>query len=79
MNLPLDGNREPATKSPFEQLGGEVRLRQITSDFIDRVFADRMIGLSARSTPSTRSWAVTLRAENRYSRTLWSSMLFPIE
>lgn len=31
-------------ESLFCQLGGEVRLRQIIDVFIDRVFADRMIG-----------------------------------
>lgn len=30
--------------SLFEQLGGELKLRQIIGTFIDRVFADRMIG-----------------------------------
>jgi hemoglobin len=43
MNTLLDGNGA-SVKTPFEQLGGEIRLRRIVSDFIDRVFADRMIG-----------------------------------
>jgi hemoglobin len=30
--------------SHFDQLGGELRLREIIDTFIDRVFADRMIG-----------------------------------
>ena len=31
-------------KSLFDQLGGELKLRTIIDTFIDRVFADRMIG-----------------------------------
>jgi hemoglobin len=34
--------------SRFEQLGGEIAVRRIISDFIDRVFADRMIGFFFR-------------------------------
>jgi len=30
--------------SPFEQLGGEAKLRAIIDDFVDRCFADAMIG-----------------------------------
>ena len=33
----------------FAQLGGEVKLRAIIDDFIDRVFADRMIGFFFRN------------------------------
>jgi hemoglobin len=33
----------------FEQLGGEAKLRAIVDDFIDRVFADRMIGFFFRN------------------------------
>ncbi|MGH7871504.1 MAG: group I truncated hemoglobin, partial [Candidatus Binatia bacterium] len=32
----------------FEQLGGEARLRAIIDSFVDRVFADRMIGFFFR-------------------------------
>jgi len=41
-------------KSPFEQLGGEVCLRRIIGDFIDRVFADRMIGFFFRQADKER-------------------------
>ncbi len=33
----------------FEQLGGEAKLREIIDAFIDRVFADRMIGFFFRN------------------------------
>jgi hemoglobin len=39
---------ETADQSPFEQLGGETRLREIISTLIDRVFEDRMIGFFFR-------------------------------
>jgi len=32
----------------YEQLGGEAKLREIIDTFIDRVFADRMIGFFFR-------------------------------
>ena len=35
--------------TPFEQLGGEVKLRAVIDTFIDRVFADRMIGFFFRN------------------------------
>jgi truncated hemoglobin YjbI len=54
MNPPVDTNRKQETMSLFEQLGGEDRLRQITSDFIDRVFADRMIGFFFRHADKER-------------------------
>ena len=38
----------------FEQLGGESRLREIIGAFIDRVFADRMIGFFFRNADSNR-------------------------
>jgi hemoglobin len=38
----------------FEQLGGEARLREIISAFIDRVFADRMIGFFFRNADRNR-------------------------
>ena len=40
--------------SLFEQLGGEDRLREIISAFIDRVFEDRMIGFFFRSADKRR-------------------------
>ena len=38
----------------FEELGGEARLREIIDAFIDRVFADRMIGFFFRNADSNR-------------------------
>ena len=38
----------------FEQLGGEAKLRAIVDTFIDRVFADRMIGFFFRSADKAR-------------------------
>jgi hemoglobin len=38
----------------YEQLGGEARLRQIMDTFIDRVFADRMIGFFFRNADKKR-------------------------
>jgi hemoglobin len=40
--------------SYFDQLGGERRLREIVDTFIDRVFADRMIGFFFRKADSKR-------------------------
>jgi hemoglobin len=40
--------------SHFEQLGGEAVLRNIIDDFIDRVFADRMIGFFFRHAAKER-------------------------
>jgi hemoglobin len=42
------------SKSFFEQLGGESMLRSIISRFIDRVFADRMIGFFFRDADKNR-------------------------
>jgi hemoglobin len=42
------------TPSHFEQLGGEVELRKIIDDFIDRVFQDRMIGFFFRHASKDR-------------------------
>lgn len=42
------------TASPFERLGGEPELRRIIDTFIDRVFADRMIGFFFRNADKTR-------------------------
>ena len=38
----------------FEQLGGEQVLRAITDEFVDRVFADRMIGFFFRNADRSR-------------------------
>ena len=38
----------------FEELGGEARLREIVDAFIDRVFADRMIGFFFRNADRKR-------------------------
>lgn len=38
----------------FEQLGGEAGLRRIVNTFIDRVFADRMIGFFFRNADKKR-------------------------
>jgi hemoglobin len=38
----------------FEQLGGELKLRKIIDTFIDRVFADRMIGFFFRKADKDR-------------------------
>jgi hemoglobin len=40
--------------SHFDQLGGELRLREIIDTFIERVFADRMIGFFFRKTDKKR-------------------------
>jgi hemoglobin len=53
MNPPLERNTASA-KSPFEQLGGEKALRRIIDDFIERVFADRMIGFFFRNADRER-------------------------
>lgn len=41
-------------QSLFEKLGGESRLREIMDTFIDRVFADRMIGFFFRNADRRR-------------------------
>jgi hemoglobin len=41
-------------KTLFERLGGEIKLREIIDCFIDRVFADRMIGFFFRNADRTR-------------------------
>ena len=48
-----DGDNATA-RSQFEQLGGEGRLREIISAFIDRVFEDRMIGFFFRDADRDR-------------------------
>jgi hemoglobin len=40
--------------SLFDQLGGELRLREIVDSFIDRVFADPMIGFFFRKADKKR-------------------------
>jgi hemoglobin len=40
--------------SHFDQLGGELRLREIIDTFIERVFADRMIGFFFRKVDKKR-------------------------
>jgi hemoglobin len=42
------------TQTLFEQLGGARRLREIVDAFIDRVFADRMIGFFFRNADEKR-------------------------
>ena len=41
-------------QTPFEQLGGEPKLRTIINTFIDRVFDDRMIGFFFRNADRDR-------------------------
>lgn len=41
-------------QSLFEKVGGEIRLRAIIDTFIDRVFADRMIGFFFRNADRER-------------------------
>jgi hemoglobin len=45
---------KPNPPSLFEQLGGEAKLRTIVDTFIDRVFADRMIGFFFRHADAVR-------------------------
>ena len=45
---------EPTPKNLFEALGGEDKLRAIIDDFINRVFADRMIGFFFRNADEAR-------------------------
>ena len=52
MNFSLE--RDETAPSRFDQLGGETRVRNIIDDFIDRVFADRMIGFFFRSADKQR-------------------------
>lgn len=42
------------TRTLYEQIGGEAKLRQIIETFIDRVFEDRMIGFFFRNADSKR-------------------------
>ena len=41
-------------KNLFERLGGEPKLKEIVDSFIDRVFADRMIGFFFRNADRAR-------------------------
>ncbi|MGE5218506.1 MAG: group I truncated hemoglobin [Chloroflexota bacterium] len=41
-------------QSLFEKLGGESRLREIIDTFVDRIFADRMIGFFFRNADRCR-------------------------
>ena len=43
-----------ASISLFQRLGGEEKLRAIIDNFIDRVFADRMIGFFFRNADRAR-------------------------
>jgi truncated hemoglobin YjbI len=54
MKHPIEGQGTTAGKSLFEQLGGEVELRRIVDDFIERVFVDRMIGFFFRRADKAR-------------------------
>ena len=42
------------TRSLYDELGGEGKLRQIIDTFIDRVFEDRMIGFFFRHSDKGR-------------------------
>lgn len=53
MKSPINNN-PVAPQTLFEQIGGEGVLRRIISDFIDRVFADRMIGFFFRNADRDR-------------------------
>jgi truncated hemoglobin YjbI len=54
MSHPIDGEETLAGRTLFEQLGGEVELRRVVDDFIDRVVADRMIGFFFRQADKAR-------------------------
>ena len=43
-----------AEKSLFDRLGGEIKVREIIGAFLDRVFADRMIGFFFRKADRAR-------------------------
>lgn len=48
-------------RSPFERLGGEPGVRAIVDDFLDRVFADDMIGYLFVNAPKPRIRAFEYR------------------
>ena len=55
MTEPNSEAAEPtATASYYERIGGEVALRAIISDFIDRVFDDVLIGFFFRNASKSR-------------------------
>ncbi len=54
MDDSLHGKGALAARSSIEQLGGEAGLRRIVDRFIDRVFADRMIGFFFRHADRAR-------------------------
>ncbi|MDP2602439.1 MAG: group 1 truncated hemoglobin [Deltaproteobacteria bacterium] len=45
---------DPTSQSPFERLGGEEKVRAIVDNFMERVFADRMIGFFFRDADRKR-------------------------
>src|SRR3990167_8069927 len=49
----MSGERK-MTRTLYEELGGEPRLREIIDTFIDRVFEDRMIGFFFRNPDKQR-------------------------
>lgn len=53
-NGPEENQNETAPASLFTQIGGEDKLREIIDAFIDRIFADRMIGFFFRHADSKR-------------------------
>src|SRR3990170_8343811 len=48
------GMSAPASQSPFERLGGEEKVRALVDSFMERVFADRMIGFFFRDAARKR-------------------------
>jgi len=48
------GMSDPTSQSPFERLGGEEKVRAIVDNFMERVFADRMIGFFFRDADRKR-------------------------
>lgn len=48
------GMSAPTSQSPFERLGGEEKVRAIVDSFMERVFADRMIGFFFRDADRKR-------------------------
>lgn len=50
----LPSAQEKSPQTLFDKLGGESRLRAIIETFVDRVFADRMIGFFFRNADRSR-------------------------
>jgi hemoglobin len=48
------GMSAPKSECPFERLGGEEKVRAIVDSFMERVFADRMIGFFFRDADRKR-------------------------